>query len=92
MELFESIRREYEFGEGTISGVARKLGVHRRMVRDAIRNAIPPARKKPDRPHWKLQTFIPQIEAMLQEDRDAPRKQRHTARRIYHRILAEMPG
>ena len=36
MELFEIIRREYEFGEGTIAGVARKLGVHRRMVRDAI--------------------------------------------------------
>jgi ActR/RegA family two-component response regulator len=48
VELFEIIRREYEFGEGTISGVARKLGIHRRMVRDAIRNAIPAARRKPD--------------------------------------------
>ena len=38
MELFEDIRREYEFGEGTIAGVARKLGVHRRMVREAIHN------------------------------------------------------
>jgi transposase len=92
VELFEIIRREYEFGEGTISGVARKLGVHRRMVRDAIRNAIPPARKKPDRPHWKLQAFIPQIEAMLQEDRDAPRKQRHTAHRIWRRLRDNNPG
>jgi ActR/RegA family two-component response regulator len=33
VELFEQIRREYEFGVGTIKGVARKLGVHRRMVR-----------------------------------------------------------
>jgi hypothetical protein len=37
VELFEQIRREYEFGIGTIVGVATKLGVHRRMVRDAIR-------------------------------------------------------
>jgi hypothetical protein len=29
VELFEQIRREYEFGIGTIKGVARKLGVHR---------------------------------------------------------------
>ena len=36
MELFEQIRREYEHGSGTIKGVARKLGVHRRMVREAI--------------------------------------------------------
>ena len=35
MELFEQIRREYEHGEGTIAGVARKFGVHRRMVRQA---------------------------------------------------------
>ena len=34
VELFEQIRREYEFGTGTIQGVARKLGVHRRMGRE----------------------------------------------------------
>jgi ActR/RegA family two-component response regulator len=36
VELFEQIRREYEFGVGTVAAVARKLGVHRRMVREAI--------------------------------------------------------
>ena len=36
MELFEEIRREYEHGAGTIRGVAKKLGVHRRMVREAL--------------------------------------------------------
>ncbi|MDQ2774421.1 MAG: hypothetical protein M3Y57_05765 [Acidobacteriota bacterium] len=39
MELFEQIRREYEFGVGTIAEVAEKLGVHRRMVREAIGSA-----------------------------------------------------
>jgi len=92
VELFEAIRREYEFGVGTIAGVARKLGVHRRMVRDAIRNALPMARKKPDRPHWKLRPFIPLIDDMLEADRAAPRKQRHTAHRIWQRIKQEVPG
>ena len=32
VELFEQIRREYEFGVGTISGVAKKLSVHRGSV------------------------------------------------------------
>ena len=36
VELHEEIRREYEFGVGTIRGITRKLGVHRRMVREAI--------------------------------------------------------
>ena len=40
VELFEEIRREYEFGEGTIKGVARKLGVQRRMVREASRKLL----------------------------------------------------
>ena len=42
VELFEQIRREYVFGIGTIQGVAAKLGVHRRMVRQALANAEPP--------------------------------------------------
>ena len=41
MELFEEIRREYEFGIRTIVGVARKFGVHRRLVREALGSAIP---------------------------------------------------
>jgi len=46
VELFEQIRREYEFGVGTVKGVAAKLGVHRRMVRQALANAEPPERKQ----------------------------------------------
>ena len=41
MELFEQIRREYEHAVGTIQGVARKFGVHQRMVREAIESALP---------------------------------------------------
>ena len=39
VELFEQIRREYEYGVGTIKGVARKFKVHRRMVREALEAA-----------------------------------------------------
>ena len=46
VELFEQIRREYEFGIGSVKGVARKLGVHRRMVRQALASAAPPERKR----------------------------------------------
>lgn len=91
MELFEEIRREYEFGEGTITGVARKLGVHRRMVREAIRNAVPSPRKKTVRPHIKLAPALPFIDRILAEDRKSPRKQRHTAHRIWTRVTEAFP-
>jgi hypothetical protein len=91
VELFEEIRREYEFGVGTIAGVARKVKVHRRMVREAIGSALPKPRKKTERPHLKLRGLIPFIDQILQGDRQAPRKQRHTAHRIWARLREERP-
>ncbi|GEO43394.1 hypothetical protein SAE02_75420 [Skermanella aerolata] len=92
MELFEQLRREYEFGIGTIKGIARKFGVHRRLVRQAVNSAIPPVRTYRQRPRPVLGAVEGFIDGILEADRQAPRKQRHTARRIYRRILAEMPG
>lgn len=92
MELFEQLRREYEFGVGTIRGVARKFGVHRRLVRDAAAQALPSPHKTPQRQRPKLAIAVPFIDAILATDRQAPRKQRHTARRIFHRLQAELPA
>jgi hypothetical protein len=91
VELFEQIRREYEFGIGTIAGVAKKVGVHRRMVREAIGSAVPKPRKKAERPRWKLRMAVEFIDAILEGDRKAPRKQRHTAHRIWERIGQQLP-
>jgi transposase len=92
VELFEQIRREYEFGCGTIKGVARKFGIHRRMVRQALTNALPSQRKACERPRPRLGPIAAFIDAILDGDRKAPRKQRHTAHRIYMRIKQELPG
>ena len=92
MGLYEQIRREYGFGVGSVIGIAWKLGVHRRMVREAVRSAVPAQRKKTERPTVKMAAAASLVEAILELDRKAPRKQRHTSRRIYERILAEVPG
>lgn len=91
MELFEQIRREYEHGGGTIRGIAKKLGIHRRMVREAVLSAVPVERKTPVRERPKLEPAMAFIDAVLEADKKAPRKQRHTAHRIWCRIRAEMP-
>jgi transposase len=62
------------------------------MVREALSSALPGHRKKPERKRPKLAAAIPFIDILLEADRRAPRKQRHTARRIHQRIGAELPG
>ena len=61
-------------------------------LREAVRNAVPAQRKKTERPAVKMAAAATLIDAILESDRKAPRKQRHTARRIFDRIRAEVPG
>ena len=89
MELFEEIRREHAHGAGTIRAVAKKLGVHRRMVRHALASSIPLERKLAARNKPSLGPVMEFIDEILREDQMAPRKQRHTAHRIWERIRQE---
>jgi len=58
VELFEQIRREYEHGAGTIRPMAKKLGVYRRMVLQALADVQLPNRKKAQRKQSQLGPVI----------------------------------
>jgi transposase len=91
VELFELMRHDY-FDLGlSIHAIARKHHVHHRAVRQAIASAVPPPRKPPARVCLKLTGEVKAfIDAVLVADRTAPRKQRHTARRIWQRAVEEL--
>ncbi|WP_249019844.1 IS21 family transposase [Conexibacter sp. S30A1] len=90
VELFEKIRRDHEFAGVSKRELARRYGVHRRTVNQALESALPPERKQPEgRPAPALGPFREWIDGILVADRDAPRKQRHTAKRIRDRLVEE---
>ena len=66
-----------------MKGVARQFGVHRRMVRQAVESALPPLRGYRPRSKPVVGPVAAFIDSILAADATAPRKQRHTARRIH---------
>ena len=76
-------------GGGSIRGLARRHRVHRRTVRQALRSALPPARKPASASAPRLGAHRETIREWLTADLSAPRKQRHTARRVWQRLVDE---
>jgi len=89
VELFEAIRRDHRREELSIRQLAERHRVHRRTVRQALASAVPPPRKTRVFAAPVLDPVKPLIDAMLRQDLDAPKKQRHTARRILARLVDE---
>jgi hypothetical protein len=87
VELFAAIRRDRRVEDLSMRELPEKHHVHRRTVRQALASATPPPRKTPLRSSRVLESFKPAIDAMLRSDLDAPRKQRHTARRVLARLV-----
>jgi transposase len=87
--LFEVIRRDARREGLSIRELAVRHGVHRRTVRQALASPVPPTRKQRVFPAPKLDPAKPWIDGWLREDLSAPRKQRHTARRIWTRLIDE---
>jgi transposase len=89
VEQFERIRRERRDEGLSIRALADRHNVHRRTVRRAIADAVPPVRKPSQRQAPVLGRYESTIKRWLIEDLDAPKKQRHTARRIWQRLVEE---
>ena len=89
VELFEQIRRDARREGLSVRALAERHHVHRRTVRQALAAAVPPARKTPARDAPVLGPWKAIIRAWLEADQTAPRKQRHTGRRIWRRLRDE---
>ncbi|MEZ5157470.1 MAG: IS21 family transposase [Candidatus Nanopelagicales bacterium] len=88
VDLYAAIRRDAKTGLSK-RALQRKHGVGYRTVAAALASAWPKEPNPPPKRGSRLDPYRPVIDGWLREDLDAPRKQRHTAKRIFDRLLAE---
>ena len=90
MENWAEIRRRVLAVGQSKRSVCREFDIHWETLQKILRHPEPPGyRRAVPRPRPKLEPFLPVIHQILQDDKKAPRKQRHTARRIFERLRDE---
>src|SRR4051812_11798176 len=90
VDLYARVRRACQVEGMSQRQAARVFGLDPKTVAKMLRFSVPPGyrrSKPPARP--KLGAFTGIIDRILEGDRERPRKQRHTARRIFQRLRAE---
>ena len=90
VELYARVRRACMVEGMSTREAARVFGLHRDTVRKMLEYSVPPGYRRqspPRRP--KLDPYRGVIDRILEDDRGLPKKQRHTAKRIYDRLRAE---
>jgi transposase len=90
VDKYARIRQAYRDGM-SIREMARRFNHSRKKVREVIRSDGQPTAYKisQPRPAPQLDAFKDRIRQILEDDKQSPPKQRHTAQRIFERIQAE---
>ena len=89
VELYRKVRLTCREGMSE-RAAARHFGVSRESVRKMLRLSVPPGYRRTVRVRRpKLDGFTELIDQWLEEDRTQPRKQRHSAKRVFDRLRAE---
>ena len=90
MDLYAQVRRAVRIEGLSERAAARRFGIDPRTVSKMLKFSVPPGyrrSKPPVRP--KLDPFIGVIDRILADDKTRPRKQQHTAKRIFERLRDE---
>ncbi len=89
MDQYELIRTAHRVYKKSIRRIRRETGHHRKTIRKALKGLEPKYRrqKRPRQP--VMDPVAPIVEKWLKEDENRPRRQRHTAHRVYARLVEE---
>ena len=86
----EYIRKKRYIEGWSIRKISRQLELSRQVVRKALKSSeIPNYKQKQARVYPVMDKYSGVVKQWLKEDEQAPRKQRHTAKRIYDRLVTD---
>ena len=90
VDVYLQVRRAVMVEGMSIREASRGFGLHRDTVSKMLAYSVPPGyrRKSPPR-RPKLEAYTGVIDQILDDDHRVPRKQRHTAKRIFERLRDE---
>jgi transposase len=89
MDEYELVRTGHRVYGQNISELARLTGHSRNTIKKAIRGEPWGYKERKHQPFPALGDYMATIDSWLKNDRDKPKKQRHTAHRIYNRLVDE---
>jgi len=89
MDQYGYIRTAYRVYQKSIKQICRETGHSRETVRKVLRREPFGYSPRAAQPYPVLGPYLPVIDQWLEEDKKRPRKQRHTAKRIYDRLVRE---
>jgi len=90
MEMWTEIRKQVLTQGVSKRQVLADTGIHWKTLEKILAHSEPPGyRRKKERRKPKIGPYLERIREIIKEDKDVPRKQRHTAKRIFDRLLEE---
>ncbi len=89
MDQYEFMRTAHRVYGKNISELSRMTGHSRNTVKKALRGEPWGYGERQKQPFPVLGPYLETIDSWLVADREVPKKQRHTSRRIYHRLVGE---
>ena len=90
VDMYLRVRRACLVEGMSIREASRVFGLHRDTVRKMLSHPVPPGYRRKRPPHRpKLEPYTGVIDGILEDDLSAPKKQRHTAKRIFDRLKKE---
>src|ERR1700755_1509318 len=90
VELYAKVRYAVRIEGLSERAAARRFGLDPRTVNKMMKFSVPPGyvrKKPPAKP--RLDPFMAVIDSILRDDQSRPKKQHHTAKRIFERLRDE---